>query len=97
MKPSVGRMVHYASLGTPGGEYGIACRAAVITGITADIGLARIPAVSLCVLNPEGLFFSKNVRYHEGGPLKPGEARDDLCGNLDYAGGSWHWPARKPE
>ncbi len=80
MKPSVGRIVHYASYGTPGGEYGIACRAAVITADTADVGLARIPDISLCVINPAGLFFNQNVRYHEGEPLKHGEVRDDLCG-----------------
>lgn len=33
MKPSVGRIVHYVSYGTPGGEYHSACRAAVITEV----------------------------------------------------------------
>ena len=35
MKPSVSRMVHYVSYGTPGGEYASACRAAVVTEVTA--------------------------------------------------------------
>jgi hypothetical protein len=54
MKPSVGRIVHYVSYGTPGGEYGKECRAAIITEVTP------IPApetVGLAVLNPSGLFF----------------------------------------
>lgn len=32
-KPSVCRMVHYVSYGTPGGEYHSQCRAAVITEV----------------------------------------------------------------
>lgn len=35
MKPSVGRIVHYVSFGTPGGEYTSQCRAAVITEVGA--------------------------------------------------------------
>lgn len=31
--PSVGRVVHYVSYGTPGGEYPSVCRAAVITEV----------------------------------------------------------------
>lgn len=31
--PSVSRMVHYVSFGTPGGEYPSVCRAAVITQV----------------------------------------------------------------
>jgi hypothetical protein len=32
-KPSVGRIVHYVSYGTPGGEYTSQCRAAVVAGV----------------------------------------------------------------
>lgn len=35
MKPSVGRIVHYVSYGTPGGEYASECRAAVIAAVGA--------------------------------------------------------------
>lgn len=91
LNPSVCRMVHYVAYGTPGGEYSRACRAAVVTetreSMTGGIGLA--------VLSPAGLFFNDDVHYHEGEPLKPGESRRDLCGNRDYAGGTWHWPARE--
>lgn len=59
MSPSIGRIVHYVSYGTPGGEYPSVCRAAVITEWPD-------PAhVSLCVLNPEGMFFNKSVEYSE--------------------------------
>lgn len=52
MKPSVGRIVHYVSYGTPGGEFTSKCRAAVIT----DIWPGEL--VALCVLNPTGIFFN---------------------------------------
>ena len=55
--PSVGRIVHYVSYGTPGGEYKSECRAAIITETdpTSDI------LVGLCVMNPSGLFFNHAV------------------------------------
>ena len=59
VKPSVGRIVHYVSLGTPGGEYGQECRAAVITEVQND---PRTSA-GLCVLNPTGQFFNRAVPY----------------------------------
>ena len=74
MKPSVGRMVHYVSYGTPGGEYPSVCRAAVITEVRSPVG----NIVSLCVLNPEGLFFNKQVEQDEE----------------QKRGGTWHWPER---
>lgn len=77
--PSVGRDVHYVSYGTPGGEYKSECRAAKITAVKNP------EEVSLCVFNPEGLFFHKD-------PLP----RDD-GGSDGYAGGTWHWPERTPE
>lgn len=32
-RPSIGRIVHYVSYGTPGGEYTSQCRAAIITEV----------------------------------------------------------------
>ncbi len=81
--PSVGRVVHYVSYGTPGGEYGSVCRAAMVT----EIGEVWVPdgeespvgtPVSLAVLNPEGMFFNRGVMQSEH----------------DHAGGTWHWPER---
>jgi hypothetical protein len=64
-KPSVGRIVHYTSYGTPGGEYPSVCRAAVITAYTHDERLRPHFFVDLCVLSPEGFFFNKGVQYDE--------------------------------
>jgi hypothetical protein len=58
VKPSVGRLVHYVSFGTPDGEYPKACRAAVITEVVDD------EHVGLAVLNPGGLFFDGAAPYN---------------------------------
>jgi hypothetical protein len=90
-QPSVGRVVHYVSYGTPGGEYTSQCRAAIVTeGLDPDGADADLAKVGLAVLNPEGMFFNRGVRYDEGGASDtPGApiARS-------YAGGTWHWPER---
>jgi hypothetical protein len=78
-QPSVGRIVHYVSYGTPGGEYPSVCRAAIVTevgdpdGVDADLG-----KVGLCALNPEGMFFNRAVLQNED----------------EHRGGTWHWPER---
>ena len=83
MKPSIGRIVHYVSYGTPGGEYTSQCRAAVVT----EVGEVFVPQgqdppagtpVSLAVLNPEGMFFNRGVLQDED----------------QHRGGTWHWPER---
>ena len=61
MKPSIGRVVHYTSFGTPGGEYSSECRAAIVTEVGED------EVVGLCVLNPTGQFFNRGVRRDEEG------------------------------
>lgn len=87
MKPTVGRIVHYVSYGTPGGEYGKECRAAVVTQVAGHaVDLATMAesdmwVVGLCVLNPTGQFFNPSIVQMENG-------RD---------GGTWHWPEREPE
>jgi hypothetical protein len=85
VKPSVGRIVHYVSYGTPGGEYKSECRAAVVTelcdnprGIDPETGTL---CVSLAVLNPSGLFFDQHLPQDEDG----------------HKGGTWHWPERVEE
>lgn len=57
MNPTVGRIVHYQSYGTPGGEHLPEPRAAIITEIRGG------PAgeVGLCILNPTGQFFNQSV------------------------------------
>jgi hypothetical protein len=76
--PSVGRVVHYTSYGTPGGEYPSVCRAAVVTATGDPNGADEdLNKVSLCVLNPEGMFFNRDVAYSD-----------------TPTGGTWHWPER---
>lgn len=89
--PSVGRIVHYVSYGTPvradGSQaYASRCRAAIITdvrGKAVDPSVPLLPetdlwVVSLCVLNPTGMFFHESSIQME-------DAHD---------GGTWHWPER---
>jgi hypothetical protein len=86
VKPSVSRIVHYVSFGTPGGEYKSECRAAVVT----EVGEVWVPEghqppegtpVGLAVLNPSGMFFNRGVMQDEDG----------------HQGGTWHWPEREPD
>ncbi|MFJ2650865.1 hypothetical protein ACIO1C_29620 [Streptomyces sp. NPDC087420] len=89
-KPSVGRIVHYVSYGTPGGEYTSQCRAAIITEVAPlegnDAAQADIEnwdegqrcSVSLAVLNPGGMFFNTRLFQDE----------------TAQRGGTWHWPER---
>lgn len=75
--PAVGRIVHYVSYGTPGGEFSKSCRAAVITEVTGERDLyPGTWIVGLCVLNPSGQFFNQSVMQS-----------DD-----HHDGGTWHWP-----
>lgn len=78
-QPSIGRVVHYISYGTPGGEYTSQCRAATITAVhnSDPVPEHGVPYVDLCVMNPTGLFFDQNNKYDE-----------------NKAGGTWHWPER---
>lgn len=77
-RPSVGRIVHYTSYGTPGGEYPSVCRAAVVTEVgDPEATEPELMDVSLAVLNPEGMFFNRDVPHGHGA-----------------VGGSWHWPER---
>jgi hypothetical protein len=82
VKPSVGRIVHYVSYGTPGGEFPSTCRAAIITEVPPEPAEdAGLELVGLFVANPEGLFLNRNVPHVEGQP----------------SGGTWHWPERVEE
>jgi hypothetical protein len=101
VRPSVGRIVHYVSYGTPGGEYKSECRAAVVTEVGGLIGThATIEhgsdeqALGLCVLNPSGLFFNQGVIYHEG-DIGHYHAGQEILAR-SYPGGTWHWPEREP-
>ncbi len=94
-KPSVGRIVHYVSYGTPNGEYTSQCRAAIIAGVPvhalppvvdaeAFAGEWSSDAVvaDLVVLNPTGMFFNRCPQ-------------DEVNPNhQEHRGGTWHWPER---
>lgn len=79
-QPSVGRVVHYRSYGTPGGEYSSECRAAMVTAVhgSAPVPEHGVPHVDLFVMNPTGVFLNAACLYDED----------------TKAGGTWHWPER---
>lgn len=101
-QPSVARLVHYVSHGTPVQSDGTqvfpsACRAAVITGLdqTPEDNAPGEVYADLAVLNPTGMFFQQTVR------LDPGQAPDGqevppLCTGRKHRGGTWHWPTHVP-
>lgn len=80
LKPSIGRIVHYVSYGTPGGEYRPECRAAFVTEVHGQVPATEGDewVVGLAVMNPTGMFFNREVVQMENG----------------REGGSWHWPER---
>lgn len=85
-RPSVGRIVHYVSHGTPMREDGSqvfqpACRAALIT----EVDPANPDRVGLAVLNPTGQFFHS---------LADGGCEHIAVEEQPPTGGSWHWPER---
>jgi hypothetical protein len=80
--PSVGRIVHYVSFGSPVREDGTQvytpqCRAAIVTEVSGEAN-GNGQCVALCVLNPTGQFFNEHICQDE----------------TEHAGGTWHWPER---
>lgn len=67
MKPSVGRIVHYQTYGTPGGEYLSEPMAAIVTKVYPGGSL-----VDLSVFYDSGLSFRRGVKYAAGRPPVPG-------------------------
>jgi len=63
--PTVGRSVHYHSYGTPGGEYVPMPRAVIVTETYNEMEDSTGMMVGLCILNPTGQFFNRNVIYSE--------------------------------
>lgn len=63
--PSVGRIVHYVSRGSADGVYQPECRAAVVAEVDtyqeSDVA-QHLGHVTLCVLNPSGMFFNRAVQ-----------------------------------
>lgn len=65
IRPSIGNSVHYQSYGTPDGEFDSLPRAAIVTEIDTNGW-----QVGLCVMNPTGFYFVREVKYSE--TPKPG-------------------------
>lgn len=113
MQPSVGRIVHYVSYGTPGGEYPQACRAAIVTAVggwvdqeirdlVIEDGIRRREVRQY--FDPDALALT--VENPTGTfkdlyiPYHGGTASEvhtDLCLGRSYPGGTWHAPARVGE
>jgi hypothetical protein len=81
---SVGRIVHYTSLGSApqDGEqqYAAECRAAIVTRVD-DLSAGL---VSLAVLNPEGFYFAQGIAFDYEFQSLNGTATP----------GTWHLPER---
>jgi hypothetical protein len=102
-KPSVCRMVHYVSYGTPGGEYHSTCRAAVITEVGQWItvrtveeipGEQRTEACALMVCNPTGVFFNGAAGVVCAHDELPPPGKIVFGERATYLPGTWHWPER---
>ena len=78
--PSIGRVVHYVSHGTPDMSFRSEHRAAIITAVCDPAINTSANGVSLCVLNPTGIYFLQWCEYDETA-TKPG---------------TWHWPEFVP-
>lgn len=80
--PSVGRIVHYVSHGSPVRPDGTQaftceCRAAMVTEVDPDPPAGASTEIGLAVFNPTGMFFNRGIPQGEPG-----------------TGGTWHWPER---
>lgn len=80
-KPSVGRIIHYVSYGTPKGEYQPAHRAAIITDVksTENDDATTSYEIRCTIFNPDGQFLSPWLKFDEE----------------EKASGTVHWPERE--
>lgn len=97
VKPSVGRIVHYVSFGTPIREdgtqvYTSECRAAVITQVlpldemdTAQAEIEQWDESATCIVGV-AVLNPTGMFFHPSLPYDP-----------NRAGGTWHWPERVDE
>ena len=83
---SIGRIVHYVSLGSAGGEYTSQCRAAIIS----EVDSTDDRRIGLVALNPTGMFFHA---LSDGG-CEYFEPANVVGGAREVRGGTWHWPER---
>jgi hypothetical protein len=60
----IGMVVHYVARGSLDGVYKPVCRAAMVTAIGEEYDQG-VETLSLCVINPEGQYFNRNVDHDE--------------------------------
>ncbi|AXK88837.1 hypothetical protein SAMN05421776_108232 [Nocardia farcinica] len=77
--PSIGRIVHFQTYGTPGGEHASEPTAAIITGVHDHDGTSQHPEtrVDLFVIYPNGTSHKRAVPFSE-----------------TPKAGHWSWPPR---
>ena len=109
--PTVCRMVHYVSYGTPGGEYASVCRAAMVTEVGAWIvtstGAEEVMADGTRQRTVDQVWYPDACALTVSNPTglflgtcryDPGQPSTQPGGPLwTYAGGTWHWPERVEE
>jgi hypothetical protein len=98
-QPSVGRIVHYRSFGTPGGEYASKCRAAVI----AEVGCWVTKSTQyVAAHDATDQHRARDLRqwFVEDAcslaVLNPAGEFFNECEHSEdnHRGGTWHWPER---
>lgn len=104
VRPTVGRMVHYVSFGTPGGEYGSKCRAAVVTEVGQWLTVETSTPDSFDrsegrpIRVAEQWWFDDAVALAVLNPTGMffNGAGEVACRHdeTEHAGGTWHWPER---
>jgi hypothetical protein len=101
VRPSVCRLVHYVSYGTPGGEYHSKCRAAVITEvgqwITVNVS-DELEVDGQRRRSVEQTWEPEACALHVMNPTGVffNGAAGVACEHSenDHRGGTWHWPER---
>lgn len=102
--PSVGRMVHYVSFGTPKGEYTSTCRAAIVAEVGQWVTVATTEPKSFSlsegrpIRNLEQWWFDDALALAVINPtgmfFNGSGAVACRHDETEHAGGTWHWPER---
>jgi hypothetical protein len=108
-RPTVGRIVHYVSYGTPGGEYTQQCRAAIIAEVGAWVTVETTAAASYSTSEGRPIRILEQWFYDDAlalvvcnptglflngsGPVACRHQEPTADGAP--AGGTWHWPERE--